>query len=164
MQGTIVTTPIAAIEAMPLAVAMRQDLWLYPIVEIIHISGFVILVGSIVVLDLRLLGLSRQLPVRQLARHVLPWSIGALLLIVPSGLLMFMTHASDFLDNRAFQLKLLLLMFAGINAALFHMGALRAAATWDYGGMPPVSARLHAAVSLVLWFGVIACGRLLAYI
>ncbi|MCW5603319.1 MAG: hypothetical protein KIT18_02040 [Burkholderiales bacterium] len=143
---------------------MRQDLWLYPIVEIFHISGFVVLVGSIVILDLRLLGLSRQLPVQQLARHVLPWTLGALVLIVPTGLLMFMAHATDFLTNPAFQLKLLLILLAGVNAAAFHMGALRAAASWDYGGMPPVLARLHAAFSLALWFGVIACGRLLAYV
>jgi hypothetical protein len=164
MTESVATIPLAAIEALPLAVAMRQDLWLYPIVEIIHISGFVVLVGSIAMLDLRLLGLSRRLPVQDLSRHVLPWSLGALVLIVPTGLLMFMTHATDFMTNRAFQLKLLLIMLAGVNAAVFHMGALRAAATWDYGGMPPVSARLHAALSLMLWFGVIACGRLLAYI
>lgn len=164
MREVIATTPLAAIEAMPLAIAMRQDLWLYPVVEIIHISGFVVLVGSISMLDLRLLGLSRRLPVRDLARHVLPWTLGALVLIVPTGLLMFMTHATDFLTNRAFQLKLLLIMLAGVNAAALHMGALRAAAQWDSGATPPVSARLHAAFSLMLWFGIIACGRLLAYI
>src|SRR5687767_14370655 len=64
-----------ALEAAPLAVSMRTELWLYPIVEIVHILGFALLVGSIVVLDLRLLGLSRALPVRTLARHVLPWTL-----------------------------------------------------------------------------------------
>ena len=73
--------PLAAIERLPLAVAMRHDLWLYPIVEIFHIVGFVTLVGSIIVLDLRLLGLSKALPVQVLARHVLPWSFAALIVI-----------------------------------------------------------------------------------
>ncbi len=58
------STPLAAIERLPLALAMRHDLWLYPVVEIVHITGFVTLVGSIIVLDLRLLGLSKALPVR----------------------------------------------------------------------------------------------------
>ena len=109
MREAAATAPLAVLESMPLAVAMRHDLWLYPIVEILHISGFVVLVGSIAVLDLRLLGLSRRLPVRDLAGHELPWTLGALLLIVPTGLLMFMAHATDFLVNRAFQLKLLLI-------------------------------------------------------
>lgn len=164
MRESVATTLLAAMEVMPLAVAMRHDLWLYPVVEIIHISGFVVLVGSIAMLDLRLLGLSCRLPVRDLARHVLPWSLGALLLIIPTGLLMFMTHATDFLINRAFQLKLLLIMLAGINAAAFHMGVFRYAGQWHADAAPPVSARLHAGFSLMLWFGVIACGRLLAYV
>ena len=154
----------AAIERSAFAVAMRQELWLYPSVEILHILGFVTLVGSIAVLDLRLLGLSRQVPVRGLARHVLPWTLGALIVIVPTGLLMFMAHATDFVTNRAFLLKLSLIFVAGINAALFHVGAFRTVDRWDSGKATPAAAKFHAALSLLTWAGVIACGRLLAYI
>jgi hypothetical protein len=157
-------SPLAAIEQLPLAVAMRHDLWLYPIVEIVHILGFVTLVGSIIVLDLRLLGLSKALPVRLLARHVLPWSIGALLLIVPSGLLMFIAHAGDFVGNTAFIIKMLLLLCAGANAAAFHAGVFRGVAAWDAAADVPGSAKLHALASLLIWAGVLACGRLLAYV
>ena len=156
--------PIGALEGMPLAVAMRQELWLYPVVEIVHITGFVILVGSIIVLDLRLLGLSRGLSVSMLTRHVVPWSVAAFALIVPTGLMMFLAHASDFLTNRAFQLKLLLIMLAGINAAAFHVGVYRTVARWDTHAAPPTAARAHALASLGLWFSVLACGRLLAYL
>ena len=156
--------PIAALEQAPFAVAMRHELWLYPIVEIVHIAGFVVLVGSIVVLDLRLLGLSRSISARELARHVLPWTFGALLAIVPSGFLMFMAHASDFVTNRAFQVKLALIVLAGINAALFHTGAHGKYTQWDRYASPPAPVKMHAAASLVIWAGVIACGRLLAYI
>jgi len=156
--------PLAAIERLPLALAMRHDLWLYPIVEIIHITGFVTLVGSVIVLDLRLLGLSRALPVRQLAHHVLPWSAGALLLIVPTGLLMFITHAGDFISNPAFITKMSLLFCAGLNAAVFHAGVFRTVATWNTDTVAPPAARLHAALSLLIWIGVLACGRLLAYV
>lgn len=157
-------SPLAAIEQLPLAVAMRHDLWLYPVVEIFHIIGFVILVGGIVVLDLRLLGLSRALPVRVLARHVLPWSLGALLLIVPSGLLMFIAHAGDFVANTAFITKMVLLLCAGANAAAFHAGVFRGAAGWDIAAEVPAAAKLHALASLLIWAGVLACGRLLAYV
>lgn len=161
---TAVEGVIAALESAPLAVAMRHDLWLYPIVEIFHISGFVVLVGSIVVLDMRLLGLSRSLSVRGLARHVLPWAIGALIVIVPTGLLMFMAHASDLVGNRAFQIKLGLILLAGLNAALFHTGAFRGYAQWDGAVAPPTAVKAHAVASLAIWAGVIACGRLLAYV
>jgi len=157
-------TPLAAIERLPLALAMRHDLWLYPIVEIVHITGFVTLVGSIIVFDLRLLGLSKALPVCLLARHVLPWSFGALLLIVPSGLMMFIAHAGDFISNTAFVVKMTLLLCAGINAAVFHAGVFRGAASWDSGVATPVAAKLHALLSLIIWAGVLACGRLLAYV
>ncbi len=156
--------PLAAIERLPLAVAMRQELWLYPAVEIVHILGFVTLVGSIIVFDLRLLGMTRGLPVRALARHVLPWSFGALLLIVPSGLLMFIAHAGDLIGNTAFIVKMSLLLCAGLNAALFHAGVFRTAGEWDSGVSVPAAAKLHAALSLLIWIGVIACGRLLAYV
>lgn len=157
-------SPLAAIERLPLAVAMRHELWLYPIVEIVHIVGFVTLVGGIIVLDLRLLGLSKSLPVRALSRHVLPWSIGALLLIVPSGLLMFIAHAGDLVGNTAFIIKMVLLMCAGANAAVFHTGVFRGAAAWDTTAVVPVAAKLHALASLLIWAGVLACGRLLAYV
>jgi hypothetical protein len=156
--------PLAAIERLPLAMAMRHDLWLYPTVEIVHIIGFVTLVGSIIVLDLRLLGLSKTLSVRALARHTLPWSIGALALIIPSGLLMFITHAGDFISNPAFITKMSLLFCAGINAAVFHAGVFRSVAAWDVGAATPAAAKIHALLSLLIWFSVLACGRLLAYV
>lgn len=156
--------PLAAIEHLPLALAMRHELWLYPTVEIIHIIGFVTLVGSIIVFDLRLLGLSKALPVSALARHTLPWSIGALLLIVPTGLLMFIAHAGDFISNQAFVIKMSLLFCAATNAAVFHAGVFRSVAGWDSGAATPAAAKIHALVSLLVWFGVLACGRLLAYV
>jgi len=157
-------SPLAAIEQLPLAVAMRHELWLYPVVEVFHIIGFVILVGGIVVLDLRLLGFTKALPVRMLARHVLPWSMGALMLIVPSGLLMFIAHAGDLVGNTAFIIKMLLLLCAGANAAAFHAGVFRGVAGWDIAAGVPGAAKLHALASLLIWAGVLACGRLLAYV
>jgi hypothetical protein len=157
-------TPANPVEALALARLMRESLWLYPSVEIVHISGFVMLVGSVVMFDLRVLGLSRQIPVRALARHLLPWSLAALVLIVPTGLAMFAAHASDFIGNRAFQVKMGLLLAAGINAAIFHTGPYQSVAAWDTGVAAPWGARVSVALSIATWFAIIACGRLLAYL
>lgn len=159
--------PLGALEASGVGRAMREWLWLYPSVEVVHIVGIGLLFGSIAVLDLRLLGLSRSIPVRRLAAHVLPWTAGSFLLIMPSGLLMFTAHATEFIQSGVFVLKMLLILAGGLNAALFHAITYRTADVWDSEEMralpPPPSARLSAALSLVLWIAVIACGRLLAY-
>ena len=157
-------TPANPVEALAIAKAMREQLWLYPAVEVVHIVGFVVLVGSVVMFDLRVLGLSRGVPVRGLARHLLPWSVAALLLIVPSGLLMFAAHAGDFLGNRAFQVKMALLLAAGMNAAFFHTGPYQSVAAWDTNATAPLPARMSVAASILIWIAVIACGRLLAYL
>ena len=146
---------------------MREWLWLYPSVEIVHITGIGLLFGSIAILDLRLLGFSRSISVKALARHVLPWTAASFLLIVPSGLMMFTAHATDFISSPVFVVKMSLIMAAGINAALFHAITFPSVGVWDAEEMrrlpPPPSVRLSAAVSLLIWISVIACGRLLAY-
>jgi len=152
------------IEGLPLAKAMREWLWLYPIVEIAHISGFAILVGSVVMFDLRVLGVAKQIPMRALSRFLLPWSWAALLLVIPSGMMMFSAHAADFLGNPAFKLKMALLVAALLNTAFFHTGPYQGVANWDRDATAPVAARLSAALSIVIWFSVISCGRLLAYL
>jgi len=157
-------TPSNPVESLAIAKAMREWLWLYPSVEIVHIVGFTILVGSVAMFDLRVLGLSKRISVRALSRHLLPWSVGALTLIVPSGLLMFSAHASDFLGNTAFQLKMALLLAAGLNAAWFHTGPYQSVKSWDVDAPAPLAAKLSVALSLAIWLGVISCGRLLAYL
>ncbi len=155
-------TPVGALEASALGVAMRQWLWLYPSVEIVHITGIALLFGSIVVFDLRLLGFSKSIAVKKLAGHVLPWTAASFLLIVPSGLAMFVAHASDFIASPVFVTKISLIMAAGVNAAVFHATVFRTASAWDMDAPPP-AARLAGALSILLWVAVIACGRLLAY-
>jgi hypothetical protein len=151
------------LETSGVAVAMRQWLWLYPAVEIVHIVGFVVLVGAAFMFDLRLLGLSRALPVSAMAVHLLRWARLALLLVVPSGALMFAAHATEMLANPAFQLKLALVAAALLNAGIFHRWPFRGVGDWDTELAAPRSARVAGGLSVLLWTGVIACGRLLAY-
>jgi hypothetical protein len=152
------------LETTRAAAAMREWLWLYPAVEIVHILGFVLLVGAAFLFDLRLLGLARHLPVSGMAGHLLRWARRSLLLVVPSGLLMFVAHATEMADNPAFQLKLVFLAAAGLNAGLFHRVPFRSVGDWDTEVHAPALARGAAVVSLVSWTGAITCGRLLAYL
>lgn len=143
---------------------MRSNLWLYPIVEIVHILGFVVLVGGVALFDLRVLGFARTLPVKSLGRHLLPWSIASLGLVVPAGLMMFSADPQGLLDNQVFLLKLTLIALAGLNALLFHVGVYRNVAAWDVATPAPALARFQAMLSLLLWVAIISCGRLLAYV
>jgi hypothetical protein len=152
------------LETSGLATLMRQSQWLYPIVEIVHIVGFVILVGSVAMFDLRLLGLSPKLPVSDMARHLLRWSLWSLVLIVPTGFAMFAAHATEFAENNAFRLKLALLAAAALNAILFHRTSFRSVADWNTKVPAPTSSRVAAGLSLSIWLAVICCGRLIAYL
>lgn len=143
---------------------MRGDPWLYPSVEIIHILGFVVLVGGVTLFDLRVLGFARAIPVRQLGQHLLPWSLASLALVVPAGIMMFSADPQSLVNNRVFLLKLTLIVAAGLNALLFHVGVYRTVAGWNTGVAAPPLARAQALLSILLWIAIICCGRLLAYV
>ncbi len=143
---------------------MREGRWLYPVVEALHILGFVVLVGAAAMFDLRLLGFSRRrIHVRDMARHALPWSIGALVVVVPTGLLLFSSDAVATLANPAFRVKMILLVLAGLNAGVYQMW-LRPLAESSENASTPVRAKVSAVLSLLLWPAVIFCGRLIAYV
>ncbi|HTE27967.1 DUF6644 family protein [Flavitalea sp.] len=143
------------------AVAIRQSSWLYPFLEIIHITGIVLLVGAAFLFDLRLLGSSKHIPINDLNRHLLPWSLRGLFLVIPSGILLFSTNAGALGYDPVFWLKMSLLVLAASNAFMFHKVASRSQ-TGDKAS-PPVAAKVMAVISIFLWVAIISCGRLLAY-
>ena len=151
------------LESSNLDVYIRQSSWLFPAIEIIHIVGFVFLVGSAFLFDLRLLGVSRKLSVTNVADYVLPWSWRSLFLVVPTGLLLFITQAKALSTNGVFGLKLILILIAFINAGIFNRFTFRLASQWHMS-QTPVAAKLSAVISLILWTLVITCGRLIAYV
>ena len=132
--------------------------------EILHITGFVVLVGAAAVFDLRLLGLSPGLPVDQVAAYLLPVSRVSVLAVVPSGLALFVSDATSLSVNPAFRLKLVLLACAGMNAYAFHRWCLPSVPAWSVNRPTPIRAKLAAVTSLLLWTAVISCGRLIAYL
>ncbi len=152
------------LENSALAVVIRQWLWFYPIIEIIHIISLSILFGSIAMFDVRLLGFSRHLLVTAVARYLLPWSYLSFVAVVLSGFLMFAVDATKIAANPAFRLKLLLLSAAGFNAAFFHGVAFKSVKSWNQSVVTPAIIRILAVLSLGFWTGVIICGRLIAYL
>jgi hypothetical protein len=127
----------------------------YPALQVVHVVGIALLLGSLVLLELRVWGLGRELPVAALARLALPLSLLGFGLAAGSGLAMFAAHPGELLANRPFVIKLGLLMLAGTNAALFHAR----------GGLQrgDAVARAQTALSLGLWLAAIICGRWIAY-
>jgi hypothetical protein len=142
--------------------AMRNSPALYPAVEILHIIGFVVLVGSIVALDLRVLGLGRAIAIQPMAQLLLPLSRAGFLLAISMGFLLFSADASHVVRNPAFQAKALLITAALITIMIAHAGPWRRVALW--GTEVPGSAKIAALASLVLWLGVVCAGRLIAYL
>jgi len=110
-----------AIEGLWIAQVMRESLWLYPTVETLHLWGVGALFGSILLVDLRLLGLGRGLELRPLLRFAVPVTISGFALAGATGLLMFIAHPSEFIASTLFVLKMTLLMLLGLNAISLHL-------------------------------------------
>ncbi len=132
-----------------------ESTFAYPLLEVLHIVGIALLVGNLVLFELRVWGFGAELPVRALARLALRVSLAGFALIGLSGLLMFAGQAAELLANRAFVIKMVLVLLAGLNAAAFH--ARDGLARMDR------TARLQTVVSMGLWLAVIICGRWIAY-
>ena len=145
------------------AESIRQSLWLYPALEIVHLTGIVILVGSAFMFDLRLLGFSKNLPVISLSAHLLPWSRRGLWLIIPSGILLFSTNAITLGTDPTFWLKMTLLVVAALNVFVFHRFIFKVHSRLEVQGKLPFPAKVSAMISIMVWIAIIFCGRLLAY-
>ncbi len=135
----------------------------YPLIVTAHIVGFVMLVGAVAVFDLRVLGFGKGIPVRALARLCLPWAVLSLVLIVPTGLLMFIAYSAPLLGSGEFLLKLGLLLVAAILAIVFHSGPYGSVDAWNVDVPAPMAARLVAAASLINWIAVLVVGKMLTY-
>lgn len=143
---------------------ISDSLWLFPLIESIHVWGIVILVSATGMLDLRLLGLVlKEQSVSKLNRTLLPWAWCGFGIMVLSGVLLFSSEATKLYNNGAFLLKMVLILLAGINALVFHTTIYQRVDKWDVSAVTPVAAKLAGAFSLVLWVGVIFAGRWIAY-
>lgn len=128
----------------------------FPALEVLHITGIALLLGSLVLLELRVWGLAPELPLRPLARLSLSVTLAGFGLVVCSGLLMFASQPAELLANRAFLVKLVLVLLAGLNAAWFHGR--------DSLARGDALARAQTVLSTGLWLAAIAAGRWIAYL
>ena len=141
---------------------MRSSPVLYPAAEILHIVGFSLLVGSIVALDLRLLGLGRAIAIPPMAALLLPLSRVGFVMAICMGFLLFTADAAHVVRNPAFQVKLLLIASALANVVVAHIGPWRRMPLWH--GDIPRAAKIGALVSILLWLSIVCAGRLIAYL
>lgn len=149
--------------AQPLPQAISGS-WLFAFFESLHVVGLAILIGSIALLDLRLLGLALKVqPVTKIARDILPWSWAGFCIVLMTGVLIFMGAADSYVMNAAFQVKMALLALAGVNMAVFHLFAWRTVGAWDSGVATTPAAKIAGGLSLLFWVGVVAGGRLIAF-
>jgi hypothetical protein len=151
-----------ALEATRLATFVRASDFLYPLANVLHIFGVALVLGAVVALDLRVLGLGRALPLRAVSDFLLPLIWIGLALVIPSGLLMFVADAGPLVGSTIFQVKMLLLVAALANAVLFRLLFDRRLANGD--ARAPAGGMLLAGLSLALWPAVIVAGRLLGYL
>jgi hypothetical protein len=136
---------------------IRQSLW-FPVIQSVHIIGLTLLVGTICLVDLRLLGLGmRSHPVGELASRLAPWTSSGLLTVVVTGPVLFGADLSRYLNNPAFVLKMGLLAVALAAHFTLHRSVVRQAAT-----LRPGRQRLAAILSLMLWSSVVLAGRAIA--
>lgn len=148
------------IEATSIATAIRQGLWLFPIIETLHVLSNTLVVGSIMIVDLRLINVtSRSRPVSALMRETLPITWIAFACAVITGSLLFSSSAVKYANCWEFDLKMGMLLLAGINMAVFHLGSYRSIELWDRASMTPTGARIAGGLSLAIWISVVVLGR-----
>ena len=137
----------------------------YTFFKSIHVLTATFLVGSILMVDLRLLGLAAtSYPVSRVVRETVPWTYSASVISVITGIGLFIPRASHYVDNRAFQIKVVLLVLAGLNMAVFHLATSRGMADRDTAVPTTTGARFAGASSLLLWVGVLLAGRWIGHL
>jgi hypothetical protein len=153
------------LEQTGLGTGVRDSTWLFPIIETVHILGIALLVGSTSILDLRLMGLTyREQPVSKLAWRFLPWAWIGFVIQVITGALLFASEATKMIENVGFQIKMILIVVAGLNALVFHLIAYQSVGKWENDHVAPLSARAAGLISILLWFGIVGFGRWIAYV
>jgi hypothetical protein len=145
------------------ATSIRESDWLFPTIETVHVLALVLVVGSIMMVDLRLLGLAyKRRPISELTGEVLPWTWSAFAVAVLAGSLLFSSKAVTYYGSVAFRIKMVCLMLAGLNMLCFHLFTFRHVADWDRGQVP-LAARYAGAISLTLWIAIVASGRWIGF-
>ena len=155
---------ISYFEDSALADNIRENDLLFPLIESVHVVSICLVVGSILVIDLRLLGLaSLNRPVGRITNAILPLTWSAFAVAAASGLLLFISNATKYLENGYFVAKVLLICAAGLNMVVFHGISAKDLPRWENEAALPLPARLAGGLSILLWVAVVACGRWIGF-
>lgn len=145
---------------LPTGALMRDVAFMFPMMETLHFLGLSTLVGSIAIVDLRILGVGRAMPFGPMLR-LIPLAVAGLVINIVSGFFMFTTDPYMYWPNPAFRIKLVLVLIAAANALWFMYAEQRKIAALGIDERPDTSARVVALVSIILWILIILLGRLL---
>ncbi len=146
------------------SIALHESLFMYPLVESMHVLTLCLFIGMAVMLDLRLLGLTwRRVSMSEIKRTLGPWMVAGFIVMVMTGVLLFYAIPVRSYQNIFFRIKVVMLVLAGVNAWVFHTTIDRRVAEWDRDPVPPKAARRAGALSLVLWAVIVVSGRMIAY-
>jgi len=155
---------LQALQDSALGTAIREGESLFPWIESMHVLAVTLVIGSVTIVDLRLLGLaSRDRSVLQMTAFALPVTWSAFAIAVITGTLMFSSNALAYARNPFLQAKLLLIIGAGLNMAIYHLYLSRGAAAWLAPAQTPRRARVAGAISLAMWIAIAACGRWIGF-
>lgn len=156
------------IAELPLSTAIRTGMswrWLFPTIESAHVLAIATVFGSIFLLDLRLLGIGARITrASTYSAELLPLTWAAFALSVVTGVLLFMANADSYVFNTQFRVKMLIILFAGVNMAVFQWGVYRRVGEWDERLPPPNAARVAAFVSIACWTSVVFLGRWIGFV
>jgi hypothetical protein len=146
------------------SIALHESLYMYPLVESVHVLTLTVFLGTAVMLDLRLLGLTlRKVDMEEVVALLAPWMIGGFVVMMASGAMLFYAIPVRSFQNVFFRFKVIFLVLAGINAWIFHSGIYRTVKKWNLDRVPPKRARMAGLISLVLWAFIVIAGRMIAY-
>ncbi len=148
----------------PGSIALHESIYVYPVIESIHVLTLCLFLGLAAMLDLRLLGITlRETPVSEVADRLLPWTIAGFVVMVISGAFLFYGIPVRTYQNIFFRIKVVLLVLSGVNAFVFHSTVYRKVAEWNLDTVPPIRARLAGGLSLLFWASIVVAGRMIAY-
>ena len=146
------------------SIALRESQYTMPWVFVLHVVSMCMFAGTILMMDLRLLGIGHmQTPFSQVQRRLFPWQIAAMVFSTATGLALVWGNPMNYVTNIIFWVKMVAMGIAGLNALAFHFITEYTLVDWDAGETPPLGAKLAGGLSIILWANVIVAGRLIPY-
>jgi hypothetical protein len=153
-----------SIEYSSLGISIAESLWAFPMIETIHVIALVSVLGTLLVMDLRMLGVaSTAVPIRKVSDDTLKWTWMAFVVAAISGTLLFVSKASTYMVNPYFLVKMGLMALAGLNMLFFHFVTYKTVDQWDTLASPPAAVKFSAALSLLIWLVIVFCGRAIGF-